>query len=67
MPGPETALALDLHRQIEGAGEHSGDVARPLFNQLFQERLNRPALPSVQSPCSMVGLQLEISDNRGFG
>jgi hypothetical protein len=36
MPGPEKALALDPHRQFEGAGEHRGDVTGPMFDQLFQ-------------------------------
>ena len=48
------ALALNLHRQLEGAGEHPGEITRAGFDQLFQDCLNR----SIHSLCSMVGLQL---------
>ncbi|WP_290899699.1 hypothetical protein [Hoeflea sp.] len=40
-PGAEKALSLDLHRQLEGPGEHRGDLVRPVLDQLFQDRLNR--------------------------
>ena len=58
MPGPEKALALDLHRQFEGAGEHPGDVAGTVLDQLFHERFNRRIIPSVHSFFSMVVQQL---------
>ena len=44
MPGSEKSLALDLHRQLERAGKHPGKITRPLFNKLFQDRLNRRIL-----------------------
>src|SRR3990172_3812324 len=56
--GLQEALALDLHRQIKGAREDPGDVARPVLDQLFQDRLNRTILPSVHFSLSMVALQL---------
>jgi len=56
MPGSEKAL--NLHHQIEGAGEHPGEITRAGFDQLFQDCLNRSILPSVHSLSSMVGLQL---------
>ena len=40
MPGPEKSLALDLHRQPGGAGDHPGDVRRARFNRLFQDRVH---------------------------
>jgi hypothetical protein len=55
MPGAEKAFALDLHRQFERASEHPGDAPRPLFNQLFQDCLNRRIIPSVHLIISMVG------------
>ena len=30
-----------MRRQLEGAGEHRGDLARSVLDQLFQDRLNR--------------------------
>jgi len=58
MPGSEKAL--NLHHQIEGAGEHPGEITRAGFDQLFQDCLNRSILPSVHSHCSMVGLHLHV-------
>ena len=52
------ALALNLHRQLEGAGEHPGEITRAGFDQLLEDCINRSILPSVHSLCSMVGLQL---------
>ncbi|MDZ7710830.1 MAG: hypothetical protein U5K36_12805 [Roseovarius sp.] len=58
MPGPEKALALDLHRQFERAREHPGEITRTRFDQLFQDRLHGRILPSVHSLFSMVVQQL---------
>jgi len=52
--GAEKALALDLHRQFEGPGEHRGDLAWPMLNQLFQDCLKGRILRL--SICSSPGL-----------
>jgi hypothetical protein len=56
--GAEKALALDLHRQFEGPREHRGYLVRAMFDQMFQERLNRRILLPVHSPVSMAVSQL---------
>jgi hypothetical protein len=54
----EEAFPLDLHRQLEGAAKDRGDVAGPVLDQMFQDRLNRRILPSVHLLVSMGVLQL---------
>jgi hypothetical protein len=60
--GTEKPLTLDLHRQLKGSLKGSrkdrSDVGRPMFDQMFQEGLNRRVLLPVHSRFSMVVLQL---------
>ena len=51
-------LALDPHRQLEGPREDRGDVAGPVLDQVFHERLEARILLPVHSHVSMVVLQL---------
>jgi len=55
MPGTEKPLALDLHGQFESPCENRRNVVRPVFDQMFQEDLDRRILVSVHSRFSMVG------------
>jgi hypothetical protein len=54
----QETLALYLHRQLEQAGKGRSNPVGTLFDQLFQDRLNRAILQSVHSCFSMVGFQL---------
>ena len=54
----QETLALNPHRQLEQAGKGRGNPVGTLFDQLFQDRLNRAILQSVYSCFSMVGFQL---------
>jgi len=51
----EKPLALDLHGQLEGPAEDRGDVGRPMFDQMFQESLDRRILLPVHSTISTAG------------
>ncbi len=54
----KTARARVSHRQLERSAEDRGNVVRPVFDQLFQEGLDRCIVSSVHSLFSMVVLQL---------
>ncbi|CUH39044.1 hypothetical protein JSE7799_01763 [Jannaschia seosinensis] len=56
MARAEKPLPFDLHRQLESPREHRCDLAGPVLDQLFQDRLKRRILP-VHSFFSMVVLQ----------
>ena len=53
--GAEGPLALDPHRQFERPREDGADVVRSMFDQMFQEGLDRRILPIVHSFVSTVG------------
>ena len=52
------ALPLDPYRQLVCPGEHRCRLAKPVFVQLFQDRVNQRILPSAKSFVPMVLSQL---------
>ena len=65
MPGSERSARARSHRQLERAGEHPGEITRPLFNQLFprspQTAVSFPVCPFARSPwlvCNSMEIQM---------
>jgi hypothetical protein len=52
--GSQEPLPLDLHGQLERPREDRRDVVGAVFDQMFQDSLNRRILPFVHSRLSMV-------------